>query len=108
MSLLAFAIFFLLVGHEYAAFIKVDKISQIEIQLETSKDSRIDTFLSLEFEKTPCSAISVLYANIMGHYAFDLERKNLTMMMIEPESGNKIPYMKPDITQEIPLKEVKQ
>lgn len=50
----------------------------------------------------------MLYANIMGNYSFDLERKNLTMMLIDPDSGEKIPYMKPDTTSSIPLKEVKQ
>ena len=52
--------------------------------------------LSLEMDKVPYALISVLYANIMGNYAFDLERKNLTMMHIEPVNKSKIAYLKPE------------
>jgi hypothetical protein len=50
--------------------------------------------------------ISILYANIMGNYSFDLERKNMTMMRIHESDRVKMPYMKPEDPEDVTFEEV--
>ena len=54
----------------------------------------------------PCSMISVLYANIMGHYAFDLEMRNLTMMSMSNHQTDQTIYNKADKIDDLSFEDV--